>query len=102
MKPSKPAAMICCWSSGMTEPMTAITGIASVAASARMLPQRLDAVDARQLDVHQDQVGLALLREPHAVLAGLGLERRVALELQHVAHQLQVLLVVFDDQDRRS
>ena len=31
-----------------------------------------------------------------------GLERLVALDLQDVAHQLQVLLVVLDDQDRGS
>src|SRR4029450_12434819 len=34
-----------------------------------------------------------------AVLAGHGLERRVALDLQHVADQLEVTVVVFDDQD---
>ena len=64
------------------------------------LPQRLDAVDAGQLDVHQHEVGLLLDRQAHALLAGHGLERVVALGLQHVARELHVLLVVLDDQDR--
>ena len=40
----------------------------------------------------------ALPGKPQAVLGRAGLERRVALHLQHVAHELQVLLVVLDDQ----
>src|SRR5204862_8307384 len=41
-----------------------------------------------------------LLAELHARFAGHGLERLVALRLQHIARELHVLLVVFDDEDR--
>src|SRR5438445_6101245 len=64
------------------------------------LAQGLDTVDARQLDVHQHQGWVALSREPHAVLTRARLDRLVALVLEHVAHQLEVLVVVLDDQDQ--
>jgi len=62
------------------------------------LLEGLDAVDARQLDVHQHQVGHVLLGELDAFLAGDGFQGLVALVLQHVARELHVLVVVFDDQ----
>ncbi len=64
------------------------------------LRERLDAADPRQVDVHHDEIGCALARERHAVLAGLGLDRAVAVDLQQVARELAVLLVVLDDQDQ--
>ena len=60
----------------MAEAVTAMTGIAARAGVGAQLPQRLDAVDAGQLDVHQDQAGCCSRGQPHAVLAGLGLDSR--------------------------
>src|SRR5438067_13346079 len=51
------------------------------------------------MNVHQDEIGLVLCRELDAVFCRSRFERRIALHLQHVADELQVLLVVFDDQD---
>ncbi len=64
------------------------------------LSERRDAVHARELDVHQHQIRDSRLGQAHPVLAGPGFDRLVALVLEHVAHQLQVLLVVLDDQDQ--
>ena len=99
-KASNPEVTIFCWSSGITDADTAITGDVSSARVGADLAQRLDAVDVGQLDVHQDQVGAMLVREADAFLAGRRLERRVAVVAQDVAHELHVLLVVLDDQDR--
>ena len=60
----------------------------------------LDPVDARQLDVHQDERRSLALCQPHRVLAVLRLENPISLVRQHVAHELAVLLVVLDDQDQ--
>jgi hypothetical protein len=59
-----------------------------------------DAVDPRKLDVHQDERGPALFREPDAVFPGARLDRLIPGVSKHVAHQLEVLLVVLDDQDQ--
>jgi hypothetical protein len=61
--------------------------------------QGFDTADAGQLDVHQDERRLALVREAHALFAGLGLDGLIPLDLQRIAHQLQVLGVVFDDEN---
>src|SRR5512135_3551846 len=61
-------------------------------------PERVDAADSRKLDVHQDEIGMVFAGEPDPVLAGAGLKRGVALDLQHVANELEVLLIVFDYQ----
>ena len=100
MKPSKPASMICLRSCCITEAVTAITGIARGRRIGAQHAERLDAVHAGQLDVHQDQIGLLLLRERMPSSRGPRLERPVALDLQDVAHELHVLLVVLDDQDQ--
>ncbi len=50
-----------------------------------------DAVDAGQLDVHQDERRMSLVREAHALFAGLGLDGLITLDLQRISHQLQVL-----------
>src|SRR5262249_18751836 len=59
----------------------------------------LDAVHARKLDVHQHEGRQELAGQAKPVLGRLRLHRAVALGLEHVAHQLPVLLVVLDDQD---
>jgi hypothetical protein len=62
--------------------------------------QGLNAIDAGQLDVHQDERRLPLAREAHALFAGLGLEGLVTLDLEYVPQQLQALGIVFHDQDQ--
>ena len=62
--------------------------------------QRLHAVDAGQMDVHEDQRRSLLLREAHAVLAGLRLDHAVPFVDQHVARQLAALVVVLDEDDQ--
>ena len=69
--------------------------------SSRILAQRLegiDAVHARQLNIHEDQVRILFGGELDAVLRRAGFDGRVALDLQHVADELEVSFVVFDDQ----
>src|SRR5207342_2075721 len=63
------------------------------------LPEGLGAVDPRELQVHQDEVGSELGREPDAVLARGRLDHLVAGIGQHVANQLEVLGVVLDHED---
>src|SRR5262245_54886463 len=64
------------------------------------LMQGFYAIDARQLNVHQDQRWPSLLRKADAIFTGLGLDGLVSLYLERVPHQLQFLGVVFDDQDQ--
>ena len=61
--------------------------------------RRLVAVDDGQLDVHQDQVGLLLLRQLDALLAVDGLDQLVAGAGQQVAQDGAVVLLVLDDED---
>src|SRR3990172_3677641 len=61
--------------------------------------RRLIAVDAGELDVHQDQVWTLSFGQRHAVLPPHALDHRVAGAWQEVAHDAAVLLVVLDDQD---
>src|SRR5262249_11514461 len=61
--------------------------------------RRLVAVEDRQLDVHQDEVGLVLLRHGDALLAVDRLDQLVADAGQQVAHDLPVVLGVLDDKD---
>src|SRR3954471_1914898 len=63
------------------------------------LPERLGSVDARELQIHQDEVGALLVRQPHAVLPRRRLDHLIAGVGQYVPHQLQVLRVVLDHQD---
>jgi hypothetical protein len=60
------------------------------------LMQGFNAVDARQLNVHQDQRRLSLVGETDALFTGLGLDGLVSLDLERVPHQLQVLGVVLN------
>jgi hypothetical protein len=48
----------------------------------------------------KDEVGMEFTGQPDAIFAGLGLSESIALELQHVPHELVVLVVVFDDEDQ--
>ena len=59
---------------------------------------RGDAVDLRQLDVHEHHDGLHLLRRRDAVLAIFQLDDFVAAEFEHGANELAVALVVLDQQ----
>ncbi len=38
--------------------------------------------------------------EPDTVFAGLGLGEAIPLDLEHVAHELAILLVILNDQDQ--
>ena len=78
----------------------AMTGVARVTGSARNLMQGFDAVDAGQLDVHQNEGWLSLVGKAHALFAGLGLDGLVPLDLERIPHQLQVLGVVFDNKNQ--
>ena len=59
----------------------------------------LVAVEAGELDVHQDQVGALLLRRRDPFLAGHRLDQLEAGARQEVAQDAPVVLVVLDDQD---
>src|SRR5713101_408461 len=64
------------------------------------LLERFDAVDAWELDVHQDEVGLLLLRELHALLARDRFDRLIAFRLEDVARELHVFFIVFNDKNQ--
>jgi len=66
------------------------------------MPEGLDPVHARELDVHHHQVGRGLPGQPDPLLRGLRLHGPVTLDLEDVAQQLPALLVVLDDQDQLS
>src|SRR5437764_5451490 len=58
------------------------------------------AVDAGQVNVHQDQIDrLAAARHRHRLLAACGLHDLISPLLQEELHELHVHLVVFDHQD---
>src|SRR5687768_15459621 len=63
-------------------------------------PEDLLAGEVRQLDVKQDQVRAVLPGQGQPLGARLGLLGAVALDLEQVAGELQVLLVVLHDQDQ--
>ena len=62
-------------------------------------PRRLEAVDARQLKVHQDSIDFAAARDPDGVLAIAGCEHRKALAAQKIEEQALDPDVVLDDED---
>ena len=43
---------------------------------------------------------MARARQPDALFAGFGLREAIPLELQHVPHELAVLVVVLDEEDQ--
>src|SRR4029077_12460303 len=63
------------------------------------LAQGLDAVDTRELKIHQNEIGRTSSRCVNAVLTGLRKDDLVACVLEDVAYELEVLLVVFNDQN---
>ncbi len=63
------------------------------------LLQGVDAVDARQLDVHQDERWSSLVCEAHTLFTGLGLDGLVSRDLQRIPDELHVFGVVFDNED---
>src|SRR5580704_6838676 len=63
------------------------------------LAGRLVAVDHRELDVHQDQVGPVGLRHRHSLGAVHRLEEFIVKAGQQVADDLPIVLGVLDDQD---
>ena len=89
--------MILCRSWGITDAVIAMTGMVRVPGSARSRPRASTPLIP---GVHQDEGGVLLARQAHAVPAGLGLDGLVTLELERVAHQLWVLVVVLDDEDQ--
>src|SRR6266542_2726447 len=67
-----------------------------------LLPQPAEcgeAVDAVELDVHQNEVRLMPGGEVDRLLAGRCLERLVTIHLKHVSEELQALLVVLGDEN---
>src|SRR5215510_8499849 len=64
------------------------------------LLQRRDAVHAWELDVHKDESGKLLDGEPNPLFGCLSLNGFVTFDLEHVAHELSVFLVVFNDQNK--
>src|SRR5439155_8503974 len=62
--------------------------------------ERGNTVHVRQLDVHQNQAWPVIDRQSDALLRRRGFQRAVAIELQQVADQFKVLLIVFDDEDQ--
>src|SRR5436309_8591402 len=64
--------------------------------------ERLDAVDARQLDVHQHQIRFVFGSELERPLRVRRLEQSITRRLQDVAEELHVLLVVLDHEDLRT
>ena len=58
-----------------------------------------DAVEVRELDVHQHEIRRVLGCHVDRLAAGRRLERSVPRRDQDVAEQLHVLLVVLDDED---
>ena len=62
-------------------------------------PRRLVAVEQRQLDVHQDEVGLLPRRRRQRRLAVMRLDHLVAGRAQQIAQDLPVVLVVLDHQN---
>src|SRR6185437_2316799 len=55
--------------------------------------------DLRQLDIHEDEVGLVLAREVERFDAVARADRLVAVRLQQVMEELHVELVILDNQD---
>src|SRR5439155_15451772 len=62
----------------------------------------LDAVDVRQLDVHQNQIRFVLDGQLQRPLGARRLQQSITRGLQDVAEELHVLLVVLDHEDLRT
>src|SRR6266478_5983233 len=64
--------------------------------------ERLDPVNPRQPNVHQDQARASFSGQADALFACLALDDLIPFERQHVPDELPVLVVVLDDQDERA
>ena len=65
------------------------------------LSEHRDSIHARQLDVHEDEVGRRGIRcQPNARLRIRGVDGAKAVVPQEIARELEILLIVFDDEDR--
>ena len=64
--------------------------------------ERRDAIDVRQLDVHEHEIGRMLDGKRDRLLPGGRLQGAVALREQDVTKQLHVLAVVLHDEDLRA
>src|SRR5215469_9339372 len=62
-------------------------------------PRRLVAVEQRQLDIHEDQVGAARLRGCHRVLAVLGFDQVEAGPGEQIMQDPSVVLLVLDHEN---
>src|SRR6266481_9312457 len=62
--------------------------------------ERLDPVNPRKPNVHEDQARPPLSGKLDALFARLGFDGGVALERQHVPDELPVFIVVLDDEDQ--
>ena len=97
--PSKPARSARSRSSRIANAVTATTGTSWVQGTGPQLPQCLDAIDARELEIHEDEVRTALGCELDTLLARSCLDHLVAGVAEDVADELEVQLVVLDDED---
>ena len=61
--------------------------------------QPLDAIDVRQLDIHEHEIGSMLGCQLHRPHAGRCFEGAVPPRLEDIPEQLHVLLVVLDHED---
>src|SRR5262249_15888952 len=59
-----------------------------------------DCIHSGKLDVHENEGRRFVQGELKPIFSGLALDGLVALNLEHVARELSVLLVVFDDEDQ--
>ena len=99
-KASKPEVTIFCWSSGITDAETAITGDGVERASSRIRRSAsMPSMSGSWMSIRIRSGRCSLARRTPS-RAGRRLDRRVAVVAQDVAHELHVLLVVLDDQDR--
>ena len=98
LDPVEPRAIMSSRSVGITEAVTAITGIVRFRIAAQSA-ERLIAVHAGELDVHQDQGGVfaPAISSPSSAVA---VSRVRTGGLQDVAKELGVEGVVFDDEDQ--
>ena len=78
----------------MADAVIAITGMLLVLGSLR------NPIHPGELDVHENEVRRFLDSELKSLLGCLALYGLVTLSLEHIAHQLSVLLVVFDDENQ--
>src|SRR5215510_2804045 len=59
----------------------------------------LEAIDSRQLNVHQDKIRLFVLRQPHGIFSVEGLDQIVTRPAQDIAQYRTVVLLVLDDEN---